>query len=106
MMTKILIKNQAIAGLSPSDIFSTVNNQLCENNDANMFVTAWMGIYDIRTGRLACVNAGHNPPLLCRRDGTFEFFKVRSNFVLGGMEGISYQSTETRLNGRYIVFVY
>ncbi len=106
MMAKILIKNQALAGLSPSEIFSTVNNQLCENNDANMFVTAWMGLYDIRTGSLASVNAGHNPPLLCRRDGTFQFFKVPSNFVLGGMEGISYQSTETRLNAGDTLFLY
>ncbi|MGI6508343.1 MAG: SpoIIE family protein phosphatase [Saccharofermentanales bacterium] len=106
MMTKILIKNQALAGLSPSEIFSTVNNQLCENNDANMFVTAWMGIYDIRTGSLACVNAGHNPPLLCHRDGTCEFFKVSSNFVLGGLEGISYQSTETRLSSGDTLFLY
>jgi sigma-B regulation protein RsbU (phosphoserine phosphatase) len=106
MMTKILIKNQALAGLTASEIFATVNNQLCENNDANMFVTAWLGLYDIRTGCLACVNAGHNPPLLCRRDGTFEFFKAHSNFVLGGMEGISYQSTETRLNAGDTLFLY
>lgn len=106
MMTKILIKNQALAGLTASEIFATVNSQLCENNDANMFVTAWMGIYDIRTGSLACVNAGHNPPLLCHRDGTFEFLKVRSNFVLGGMEGISYKSTETQLSVGDTLFLY
>lgn len=106
MMTKILIKNQALAGLSAAKIFTTVNRQLCENNDANMFVTAWMGIYDIRTGRLSCVNAGHNPPLLCHRDGTIEFFKVRNNFVLGGMENISYQSAETQLTAGDTLFLY
>lgn len=106
MMTKILIKNQALAGLTAAEIFTTVNGQLCENNDANMFVTAWMGIYDIRSGSLACVNAGHNPPLLCHRNGTFEFFKVRNNFVLGGMKGISYQSIETQLSAGDTLFLY
>ncbi len=106
MMAKILIKNQALAGLLPAEIFSKVNNQLCENNDANMFVTAWMGIYDIRSGSLASVNAGHNPPLLCHRDGRFEFFKVPSNFVLGGMEDISYQSTETQLSAGDTLFLH
>lgn len=106
MMTKILIKNQALAGLSAAEVFNTVNNRLCENNEANMFVTAWMGIYDIRTGSLTCVNAGHNPPLICHRDGGFEYLKVHSNFVLGGMPGISYRSSEMQLRAGDILFLY
>lgn len=63
------------------------NRQLCESNDAGLFVTAWMGILDLTTGEFIYVNAGHNPPLIRRKTGEFEYVRGRAGFVLAGMEG-------------------
>ena len=106
VITKTLIKNYALTNLSPSEIFYRVNNQLCENNDANLFVTAWMGILDIESGRFVFVNAGHNPPLLKRENGSFDFFEVTPAFVLAGMEDIQYQQNEIWLNKGDILYLY
>ena len=62
VIAKTLIKSHAQFGNEPADIFTITNNQLCEGNEAGLFVTAWMGILDLHTGDLSCVNAGHNPP--------------------------------------------
>jgi sigma-B regulation protein RsbU (phosphoserine phosphatase) len=62
-----------------------------------MFVTAWMGILDITTGKMQFANAGHNPPLLKRADGSFEYLKTRAGFVLAGMEGVRYRLGELTL---------
>lgn len=64
VIAKTLIKNHAQAGMSPKQVFEAVNDQLCENNEAGMFVTAFMGVLDVTDGSFTYVNAGHNPPLL------------------------------------------
>lgn len=97
VITKTLLANQAREGNQAADIFTAVNAQLCENNDAHMFVTAWMGIYDLDSGILSYVNAGHNPPLIRRGEGQYEYLACRPGFVLGGMEGIIWQSEELYL---------
>jgi sigma-B regulation protein RsbU (phosphoserine phosphatase) len=71
-----------------------------------MFVTAWMGILDLKTGNLQFANAGHNPPLLKRADGSFEYLKTRAGFVLAGMEGIRYRATEIALAPGDRLFLY
>lgn len=58
-----------------------------------MFVTAWMGVLDITTGKIEFANAGHNPPLVRHADGTFEYLKSRPGFILAGMEGMKYRKT-------------
>ncbi len=106
VITKTLIKNYALINSSPAEIFYRVNNQLCENNDANLFVTAWMGILDIESGRFVFVNAGHNPPLLKRENGSFDFLESAPAFVLAGMENIPYQQNEIWLNQGDILYLY
>ncbi|MBQ3496505.1 MAG: SpoIIE family protein phosphatase, partial [Oscillospiraceae bacterium] len=69
VIAKTLIKNHAQNGELPQDVFTNVNDQLCESNDAGMFVTGWMAVLNIRTGDLTYANAGQNPPLLRRADG-------------------------------------
>lgn len=86
VIAKTLIKNHAQAGMEPAQVFETVNNQLCENNEAGMFVTAFLGVLDIRTGRFTYVNAGHNPPLVSLGGGGYNWLKSRRGFVLAGME--------------------
>ena len=106
MTAKTIIKDLAERGLSVCEIFSIANEKLCENNESGMFVTAWMGILDIETGELQFANAGHNPPLLKRADGTFEYLKTRAGFILAGMEGMSYRCSEITLNPGDRLFLY
>ena len=71
-----------------------------------MFVTCWMGILDLRTHTVHFANAGHNPPLVRHRDGKFEYFRTRPDFVLAGMEGVKYRSGELKLMPGDEIFLY
>ena len=106
MTAKTIIKDLAESGLPVDEIFTKANQKLCENNESGMFVTAWMGILDIPSGKLTFANAGHNPPLLKRADGTFEYLKTRAGFVLAGMEGVRYRVNELTLSAGDRVFLY
>lgn len=106
VIAKTLIKNHTQAGFTPVEIFTLVNAQLCENNEVGMFVTAFMGVYEISTHHFTGVNAGHNPPLLKKADGSFEYLKLHTGFVLGGMEEIKYQQFEMQLANGDELFLY
>ena len=77
-----------------------------KNNESGMFVTAWMGILDIPSGKLLFANAGHNPPLLKRANGKFEYLKTRAGLVLAGMDGVRYRVNELTLNSGDRLFLY
>ena len=106
MTAKTIIKDLAESGMAVNDIFTKANEKLCENNESGMFVTAWMGILDLNTGNVQFANAGHNPPLLKRADGSFEYLKTRAGFVLAGMEGVRYRAGEITLNEGDRLFLY
>jgi len=105
VIAKTLIKNNAQNGLSPKDVFDKVNNLLCANNNEGMFVTAFMGYLDIPSGRLTCVNAGHNPPLLLK-DNRFQWVKIKRGLVLGGMEDMCYKEETLTLEKGEMIFLY
>lgn len=106
MKAKTLIKSYAEKDSNVADILTHANEALCEGNDAEMFVTCWMGILRFSTHTVSFANAGHNPPLIRRRGGQFEYFKSRPGFVLGGMEGVRYRSGELRLGPGDEIFLY
>lgn len=106
MTSKTLIKSLAEAGNEINDVFTLANEKLCENNDAGMFVTAWMGIIDLKTGKVDYANAGHNPPLIRRKNGSFEYLKCRAGFVLAGIDGIKYSKNELQLEPGDEIFLY
>ena len=106
MTAKTIIKDLAERGLAVNEIFTQANEKLCENNESGMFVTAWMGILNLTTGSVQFANAGHNPPLLKRTDGSFEYLKTRAGFVLAGMEGVRYRVGELTLNPGDRLFLY
>lgn len=106
MTAKTLLKSFAETGSAVNDVFTNANEKLCENNDAGMFVTAWMGIIDLKTGLVEFANAGHNPPLVRHKDGKFEYLKCRAGFVLAGMEEIRYKKNELQLNPGDEIFLY
>jgi sigma-B regulation protein RsbU (phosphoserine phosphatase) len=97
MTSKMLLHNLAASGLPAAAVFTEGNRQICENNEAGMFVTAWMGILELSSGRLECVNAGHNPPLLKRCQGGYDYLRIRPGLVLGGMDNVTYRSHQVVL---------
>ena len=97
MRAKMTIKALAESGADVHVILSEANERLCEENEAGMFVTAWLGIVDMKTGVLSYANAGHNPPLIRHRQGSFEYIKARPNFILAGMDGVPYRKNEIQL---------
>ena len=106
MTAKTLIRTLAEAGKAPMKIFCEANNRLCEGNDVGMFVTSFMGILEIPTGKFTYVNAGHNPPLLKRGNDNFSWLTVKPGFVLAGMENIPYKQDEINLTKGDTIYLY
>ena len=106
MKAKTMIKSLVESGMNVAEVFTKANEFLCEGNDANMFVTAWIGVLNLQTGHLEYANAGHNPPLVQRKDGGYEYIKVRPNFVLAGMEGMPYRKHEMILEPGESIYLY
>lgn len=103
---KTLIKDHTEPGDDLGDVFTEVNNLLCASNSEEMFITAFEGVLNLKTGELRYVNAGHETPFLCRGDGVYEPFKVKAGFVLAGMEGIRYKSGSIQLEPGDKIFQY
>lgn len=106
VIAKTLIKNNAQLRKTPTEIFEKVNNQLCENNDASMFVTAFMGILEISTGEFVYVNAGHNAPLIKKARGDFQWLPTKPGFVLAGMQDMIYRQDSVTLGQGDVLFMY
>ena len=97
MTAKTMIKDYALTKGSTSEIFTTVNARLCENNEAGMFATAWIGILDTRTMTLQYTNAGHNFPLIQRKGQPCEEIKKVHGLILAGMDFTKYKQSEIQL---------
>ena len=106
VIAKTLLKNTAQSGISPKEVLSQVNTQLCENNEAEMFVTVWLGVMQISTGHMVCANAGHEYPAIRRVGGRYELLHDKHGFVLAGMEGSRYREYEITLEKGDSLFVY
>ena len=106
MVSKILLGNNAVSGKSPAQILENVNDQICSNNREEMFVTVWVGILTISTGKLVAANAGHEYPIIKKGDGSFELFRDPHGFVIGGMPGMKYKEYEISLEKGDTLFVY
>lgn len=89
---KTLIKDHTRPEEDLGDVFTRVNELLCESNDEGLFITAFEGVLNLVTGEFHFVNAGHETPFLCKKEGTYMPFSIRTGFVLAGMEGIRYQA--------------
>ena len=106
MMVKIMVQNCVLAGLSPKQALEQVNQLIIENNRESMFVTVWLGILDIPSGRFTAVNAGHEYPILKKPDGYYELLKDRHGMAVGTLEGIRYREYELQLEPGSRLFVY
>ncbi len=106
VISKTLIKNRAQMGGSPAEVLAYANDNLCEGNDAELFVTVWLAIIEISTGKGIAANAGHEHPAIKRRDGKFEFVKYRHSPAVATMEGIKFREHEFEINPGDTLFVY
>ena len=106
MLTNILIGDRTHLGGTPAEILQAVNDILCTQNSADMFVTVWLGILELSTGKLTAANAGHEYPAIRRGNGRFETLRDRHGFVVGGMEGMRYTDYELHLSPGDSLFVY
>ncbi|MDD6208510.1 MAG: PP2C family protein-serine/threonine phosphatase [Clostridiales bacterium] len=106
MIAKTLLKNEALSGKTVEEICSNVNQQLCENNDAQLFVTCWMGILTLSTGTLSYVNAGHNPPLICRKGETFEYIRGQHDVALAFFDDSEYHAHDIPIQQGDALFLY
>lgn len=88
---KTLIKDHTQPGRDLGEVFSEVNNILCESNSENLFITAFVGVLDLTTGEFPYVNAGHELPFICH-EGSFEAHRIEPGFVLAGLEDMRYQA--------------
>ncbi|MBP3509834.1 SpoIIE family protein phosphatase [Oscillibacter sp.] len=106
VIAKTIIKNQALTGDPLGQVFERANDQLCENNGEGLFVTAFMGLLDLNTGDFTYVNAGHNAPLLRRKDGNYEYLQMEPGFVLAGLDGMQYESSHLKFGKGDTLFLY
>ena len=106
MAVKIMLSNTAMADKSPAEILEEVNHMICGANKEEMFVTAWLGIYEISTGLLTAANAGHEYPVIRQAQGNFELFKDKHDLVIGSMDGVCYHNYELTLEPGARLFVY
>ncbi|MBR6360421.1 MAG: SpoIIE family protein phosphatase [Clostridia bacterium] len=83
----------------------TANNAICARNEAEMFVTIWVGILDLQSGELTFVSAGHNPAVRKSPEGT-EYMRIRNGLVLAGMSGVKYKEHTAKLNKGDSIFLY
>ncbi len=106
VIAKTLIKNRAQLGESPAEILKNVNNQLCEGNEAELFVTVWLAVIEISTGRGLAANAGHEHPVIRRSDGKYELVTYRHSPAVATMEGIRFREHSFELFPGDRLFVY
>ena len=106
MVSKILIRNRVQNGEGPGEALRNVNNQLMEGNEVEFFVTVWLAVVEISTGRGVVVNAGHEHPVLRRSDGIFELIKYRHSLAVAAMENVRFKEREFQLYPGDTVFVY
>ena len=106
MASKIMLTDFAMTLRDPAEILHAGNNAMCGSNPDKVFVTVWLGILEISTGRLTAANAGHEYPILKKPDGKYEMIKDKHGFVIGGMEDMAYKNYELQLEPGTKLFLY
>ncbi len=105
MESKAVIKSFAEMDLDVNEIMERANNKLCENNESEMFVTAWIGIIDLKTGHVEFANGGHNPPLV-KKNGTYQYLRTKPGLVLAAMPGMKYRKESIDLEPDDALYLY
>lgn len=105
-ISKVLLKTSVQAGRGPGETLERVNNQLLEGNNTGLFVTVWLAVIDITTGKGVAANAGHMHPVLRRKGGEYELVKYRHSPAVSTLEDIPFREHEFELEPGDTLFVY
>ncbi len=107
-VSKTMLKDHLSLKLDPAQAMTMVNERLCDNNPGDLFVTLWLGVLDCVTGHLTYINAGHNPPVLIRKNGETSYLEERGDgqFMLAGMPYFQYEEEELTLEPGDGIFLY
>ena len=105
-ITKMMINDSTMVYKSPGKILKATNERICKNNKLDMFITVWIGILELSTGKITAANAGHEYPAVYRNGKGFELLKDKHGFVVGGMSGVNYKDYELTLNPGEALFLY
>ena len=105
-ITKMMINDRTMIHKSPAKILEATNDRICKNNKLDMFITVWLGILELSTGKILAANAGHEYPAVYRNGKGFELLKDKHGFVVGGMSGVHYKDYELTLKPGEALFLY
>jgi len=106
MVSNILLSERLRAFDKPSEALLFLNNRICAHNTANMFVTIWVGVLDLTTGKIVACNAGHDDPVICRKKEKFELFETKHDLAVGAFEDAVYNDYEIQLEKGDKLFLY
>ena len=106
VIAKTLIKSRAQMGDSPAEILNNVNEQLCEGNEAELFVTVWLAVIEISTGKGLAANAGHEHPVIRRAGGKYELVQYRHSPAVAAIQGVHFREHSFELHPGDSLFVY
>ena len=106
MAARIILANKAQEGYSPAQVLEDTNERILQKNPSEMFVTVWIGILELSTGKIVASNAGHEKPVIIHPDGHAEMIQDKHGFVVGGLEGIKYNEYELQLEPGSRLFLY
>lgn len=106
MISKILVQNYSMIKNSAAATLEAVNNQICLNNREEMFVTVWLGIMDLKTGKITAANAGHEYPVIYHPNGQFDLIRDKHGLVIGAMKDIKYREYEIQMKPGSKLFLY
>ena len=106
MTVKTLISNIAQVGHSPKELIETVNRKICLTNKQGLFVTMFIGIVNINTGKITYINCGHNQPLIKTENNEYKYMETNSNIVLGAFDNTEFDVCESQLKAGDTIFAY
>lgn len=106
MQAKTLFKSLIEAGASPSEVLKRANNELCQGNDSGMFISAWLGIADLKQGSLVYASAGMKPPVYIKEYEGTKRLEGKRNSVLGAMEGLDFSEEKIQLEDNDEIFLW
>ena len=106
VIAKTLIKNRLQTGASPAEALGIVNNQLCEGNEMEFFVTVWLAVIDLETGDALEANAGHEYPAIRKGSGPYQLIKTKHSPAVATLEGLRFRQNQFHLDPGDRLFVY
>lgn len=106
MISKLLIQSRIMMGESPAEALVNTNAQLMQNNEVHQFVTVWLAVFDLKTGKGIAANAGHEHPVIRRANGQYELVEYKHSPPVATMRKLKFRDHEFELNPGDSLFVY